>query len=145
MTTITSYLPPFRTADTTDRTYFLRGALRLDAVVTGLNGVAYLAAAGPLHDLLGASPGTLRAIGAFLLAFAVALGVIASRATVSRAAVAVVIVANAVWVVDSLVVARREMFDLSTAGVVWTFAQAAVVAGFAALEYVGLRRATTAV
>ena len=31
----------------------LRPVLLLDAAVTGLNGVAYLVAAGPLEDLLG--------------------------------------------------------------------------------------------
>lgn len=35
----------------------LRTVLRLDAAVTGLNGLAYLALAGPLEDLLGLAPG----------------------------------------------------------------------------------------
>ena len=48
----------------------LRTALKLDAVVTGANGAAYLAAAAPLSDLLGLSETLLRATGAFLLAFA---------------------------------------------------------------------------
>ena len=38
----------------------LRTALKLDAVVTGANGAAYLVAAGPLEDLLGLSPALLR-------------------------------------------------------------------------------------
>ena len=34
----------------------LRTALKLDAIVTGANGAAYLVAAGRLEDLLGLSP-----------------------------------------------------------------------------------------
>ena len=45
----------------------LRLALLLDAAVTGANGVAYLAAAGPLGDLLGLPAGLLRGFGAVLL------------------------------------------------------------------------------
>lgn len=37
------------------RRTLLRDVMRLDAVVTGANGVAYLALAGPLSDLLGLS------------------------------------------------------------------------------------------
>ena len=34
----------------------LRLILKLDAVVTGVNGIAYLALANPLADLLGVAP-----------------------------------------------------------------------------------------
>src|SRR5215213_6205251 len=52
----------------------LRTALTLDAGVTAANGAAYLALAGPLHDLLGLSEGLLRSAGAFLLVYASAAG-----------------------------------------------------------------------
>ena len=64
---------------TTRRTPLLRLALKLDAIVTGANGAAYLIAAGPLGDLLGLSPALLRGTGAFLLAFAAAVYVTATR------------------------------------------------------------------
>lgn len=48
----------------------IRVALKLDAVVTGANGAAYLAAAGVLDGPLGLPEGFLRATGAFLIVFA---------------------------------------------------------------------------
>ena len=50
---------------------------------------------------------------------------------------------NALWVVDSLVVAAAGWFDLTTVGTVCVVVQAAVVAGLAVAEYAGLRRART--
>ena len=64
----------------------LRTALTLDAGVTAANGAAYLALAGPLHDLLGLSETVLRGAGAFLLVYALAVGVLASRPRPARAA-----------------------------------------------------------
>ncbi|MET0161737.1 MAG: hypothetical protein ABW204_03705, partial [Microbacteriaceae bacterium] len=52
----------------------LRTALTLDAGVTAANGAAYLALAGPLGDLLGLSETVLRGAGAFLLVYALAVG-----------------------------------------------------------------------
>ena len=46
---------------------------RLDAVVTGANGAAYLLGASLLDGPLGLSPGLLRGVGAFLLVYAAAV------------------------------------------------------------------------
>jgi hypothetical protein len=69
----------------------LRAVMRLDATVTGANGVAYLALAGPLEDLLGLSPALLRGVGAFLVAFAVFVALAGTRVPLA------VIVANVAW------------------------------------------------
>ena len=66
------------------RDHQVRLALKLDAVVTGVNGAAYLVAAAPLGDLLGLSPALLRGVGAFLVAFAAGIWVAATRAKLSR-------------------------------------------------------------
>ncbi len=92
----------------------LRPALRLDAVVTGVNGAGYLLGAPLLDGPLGLSTGLLRSVGAFLLAYAAAVWLVAARRRISGAAVEAVIGANALW--------------------------AAVVAGFAAVQLIGLRR-----
>ena len=63
----------------------LRLALKLDAVVTGANGAAYLALAGPLEDLLGVDAALLRGVGAFLLVFAAFVAYVATRPEVPRA------------------------------------------------------------
>jgi hypothetical protein len=117
----------------------LRTALTLDAGVTAANGLAYLAFAGPLHDLLGLSESVLRGAGAFLLVYA--LGVLAARPAPAKAAVVAVIAGNAIWAIDSVVAALAGWGDPTTAGAVWMVLQAIVVAGFAALQLAGLKRA----
>jgi len=119
----------------------LRTALTLDAGVTAANGAAYLALAGPLGDLLGLSETVLRGAGAFLLVYALAVGALASRPRPARAAVVAVIAGNAIWAIDSVVAALAGWGDPTTAGTVWMVLQALVVAGFAALQLAGLKRA----
>jgi hypothetical protein len=118
----------------------LRPVLKLDAVVTGANGAAYLVAAGPLGELLGLSETLLRATGALLLAFAAVVWITGSRREIPRAPVYAIVVANAVWAADSLVAAIAGWGDPTTAGTVWIVLQAIVVAAFAELQLTGLRR-----
>ena len=117
----------------------LRLALKLDAVVTGANGAAYLAAAGPLEDLLGVDAAVLRPIGAFLVLFAAAVWFTSTRVEVSRAAVWAIALANIAWAVGSIGFAAVGISSPTTVGTVWIVLQALVVAGFAALQ-LALRR-----
>ena len=93
----------------TRRRPFLRLALKLDALVTGANGAAYLVAAGPLGELLGLSPALLRGTGAFLVAFAAAVWLTATRPSIPRGAVHAIVAANAIWAIDSIVAAIAEL------------------------------------
>jgi hypothetical protein len=128
MTTTTSPAP----------TSLLRLALRLDAVVTGANGAAYLLAAPLLADLLGLPASWLRGVGAFLLLFGVAVWPVAARP--ARTAVEAVVAANALWVAGSVAVVLAGLGSPTTIGAVWLVLQAAVVAAFAVLQAAGLRR-----
>ncbi|MGK5112554.1 MULTISPECIES: hypothetical protein [unclassified Geodermatophilus] len=116
----------------------LRLALRLDAVVTGLNGAAYLLAAGPLADLLGLPDGVLRGVGVFLLVYAAAVWLVGDRPVAP--AVRTVVGANLLWAAGSVVVVIADLGTPSTVGAVWLVLQAAVVAAFAVLQAAGLRR-----
>jgi hypothetical protein len=116
----------------------LRPALRLDAVVTGLNGAAYLAAASLLDDPLGLSPGLLRGAGAFLLVFAAAVWLVTRRPR--SWAVETVVAFNLAWAVGSVVAVLTDLFTPTTVGAAWLVLQAVVVAAFAALQLAGLRR-----
>jgi hypothetical protein len=116
----------------------LRMALGLDAVVTGINGAVYLAAAGPVGDLLGLEPTLLRGLGAFLLAFAAFVAVTATRP--AQSAVLAIVAGNVIWAADSIVAAIAGWGSPSTAGTVWIVLQAIVVAAFAELQLIGLRR-----
>jgi hypothetical protein len=117
-----------------------RAALGLDAVVTGANGVAYLAAASLLDEPLGMPAGFLRGVGAFLIVFAACVACVATRRQINRTAVYAVIALNALWVVDSIALAAFGWYDPTTGGSVWAILQAGVVAGFAALQAYAIRR-----
>ena len=114
----------------------LRTALKLDAVVTGANGAAYLVAAGPLEDLLGLSPALLRSIGVFLLLFSAAVWTVAARPQVSTSAALAVIAVNVLWAADSIAFLLSGVSDPTTVGAIWIVMQALVVAGFAGLQAV---------
>ncbi len=116
-------------------------ALRLDAVVTAANGAAYLAAAGPLSDLLGLDATLLRVVGAGLLAFAAIVWLVASARRMARPAPMTIIGLNAAWAIGSIAAVLADLGTPTTAGAVWMIAQALVVAGFAELQLTGLRRA----
>ncbi|GAA2459854.1 hypothetical protein GCM10010191_95250 [Actinomadura vinacea] len=118
----------------------LRLALRLDAVVTGVNGLAYLALAGPLEDLLGLGAGTGRALGAFLLAYAAAVWAVSMPREPRRTAVSAVIEVNLLWTVLSVAAVVTGWLSLTTAGAAWAILQALVVLGFAALQFGAKRR-----
>ncbi|WP_192809490.1 hypothetical protein [Actinomadura rudentiformis] len=118
----------------------MKVALRLDAVVTGANGLAYLALAGPLDDLLGLSTAHSYALGAFLLAYAAAVWAISVPARANRVAVTAVIEANLLWTVLSVVTVVAGWLSLNAVGATWAILQAGTVAGFAGVQYLALRR-----
>lgn len=121
-------------ARTTEPQLILRRILALDAVVTGANGVVYAVAPGPVGRLLGVDEGLLLGIGLFLAAFGVAVGLLASRPSPPVPAVTLLIDANLLWAVLSLV-ALALWFDPTTAGAVWIPLQALIVAGFGVLQW----------
>ncbi|WP_018350521.1 hypothetical protein [Longispora albida] len=119
----------------------LRTALRLDSVVTTGNGLAYLAFAGPLHELLGPSAGLLRALGILLILYGAAVMLVSLPAAISRAATWTVVAVNGLWTVASIAELLAGGLDTTTAGSVWVVLQALTVGGFAGLQFLGLRSA----
>lgn len=125
-------------ARTAEPLTMLRRFLALDAVVTGANGLAYVAASGPLGRLLGVDPTLLLWLGVFLLAYAADVGWLASRREPSAFLTRVVIETNVAWVALS-VAALAFWLTPTTAGVVWGLMQAGTVAAFAAVQFGALR------
>jgi hypothetical protein len=123
----------------------LRTALRVDAAVTGLNGAGYLVAAPLLDDVLGMPAGLLAGIGGFLLAFAVTVWAVGARPTISSGGAVAVVGANLLWVVASFAVVVGGWGTPTTLGTGWIVLQAAVVAGFAVAQSLGLRNRARAV
>lgn len=117
----------------------LRNALRGNAAFSSACGLISIAGATPLAGALGTGPPySLVALGAQLLVFAAFLVWLASRPAIRPALALAVVAADALWVVGTL--------PLLVAGVLtptgsWTaFAIAQVVAVFAGVQYVGVRR-----
>ncbi|MEV4750301.1 hypothetical protein AB0K21_28390 [Streptosporangium sp. NPDC049248] len=128
------------TVRTTDAK-LLRFALRLDAMGTGANGAVYVVVAAIFGEMFGLPAVFLYPIGAFLVAFAAAVFFLASRPTVSRAAVGVVMAVNIAWVAASAELLIAGWFPLTGLGTALVIAQAVVVAGFTGLQFAGLRKA----
>ena len=126
---------------TTARTDLLRLALAADAAVTGANAVAYLAGAFVIDSLLGVPAEALLVLGAFLALYGALVLRLATRQAISRAGTVAVIGANVAWAAASLLVLGLDTFTPDAAGQVWIAVQAVAVAGFAALQWIGLRRA----
>ncbi|WP_433757732.1 hypothetical protein [Nocardia sp. CA-135398] len=119
----------------------LRASLRLDAVVTTVNGLAYLALSGPLDSLLGLDSEIGIPIGIFLTLYGVGVALVGMTKTINTKAAAVVAAGNAAWVVVSLAALVEGALELNLVGSIWTVMQAATVGGFAALQYLGIRKA----
>ena len=118
----------------------LRGALKLDAVVTGAIAVAVAGGAALLSGGLGVPVAFLVAVGVFLAAYAGAVWHLATRPAMPVPGVWAVIGLNAVWAVDSLLLLAFDGFSPTLAGQLVIAVQAVGVLGFAALQLVGLRR-----
>lgn len=82
----------------------------------------------------------LLGVGVFLVAYGAGVLFLGTRPVVNRMFVGVVVLGNLLWVVDSVFTAEAGWFPITTLGVVVVLAQAAAVAGFAALQVLGLRR-----
>jgi hypothetical protein len=133
-----------RTTASTTNVLTLRNVLLLDAVLTGANGLAYVAGATVLDSLLGPSPAVLIGLGVFMLAYAATAAFLGTRRPVSRLGVGLIADGNILWAIASLAVVGFGWLGLTTAGSVWTLIQAALVVGFAALQLAALRRAPAA-
>ncbi len=123
---------------TTEPQVMLRRFLVLDAVVTGVNGLAYAVASGPLGRLLGVDAGLLLGLGVLLVVYAGGVGYLGSRPQPSSGAVKAVVDTNLAWALGSIV-ALVLWFEPSTAGAVWIPLQALTVGGFAVLQWSALR------
>lgn len=135
----TSRTDPVTSTGPSARRSLLRTALALDALVAGVNGAAYLSGAAMLHEQIGLPPALLRVLGGFLLAYGLALGLLATRPQIRRDLAWAVVAVNAVWAADSLLLVALDWGTPTTAGAAWIALQALVVVGFASAQRAGLR------
>lgn len=122
---------------------FLRFVLFADAATCILTGLLMTVGGSLLVGLTGLPSDLLVYAGIFLLPFAALLIFLGTRREVSSAAVWAVIVLNVLWTLDSFLLLASGWVTPTTFGYAFVIFQAVGVAGFAALEYIGLRRIST--
>jgi glucose uptake protein GlcU len=124
---------------------FLRRALLADAFISAATGLLMLIGANVLASLLGLPEALLRYAGLVLLPYGALVAYIATREQLRRWAVWAVIIANAIWAVDSIILLLSGWLTPNALGYAFIIFQALVVAAFAEIQYIGLRRSMTTV
>ncbi|MDC8981507.1 hypothetical protein [Mycobacterium marinum] len=124
-------------SDSTDA--LLRFAMRADATLTGLMGLALATAADPISSLTGLTSAQEYSIGAFFVLYGLLVFGLAAIPNLRRAGIGVV-VGNLVYTVGAIVAA--ELVPMTGIGVAATLASGVFTAAFAGLQYLGVRRIT---
>ncbi|OBG83508.1 hypothetical protein A5699_03875 [Mycobacterium sp. E802] len=125
------------TATQTQTDSLLRLAMRLDAVLVGISGIALLAAAGWFADLTGLPTSVEYGVGIFSVVYGIAVFALAGIERVRPAGIGTVI-ANAACTVIAL--AAVFTMTLTTAGVVVVIVTGLYTLVMAELQYVGVKR-----
>ena len=107
---------------------FLRRAIQGDAIITGAMAVLLVAAAGLLGPLLNLPESFLREVGIFLVVYAALVGFLGTRELMPKAAVWLVIAANAIWAIDSIALLFTGWVSPNMLGQAFVVAQALSVA-----------------
>lgn len=136
--TAISGLPTRHLYDATDS--LLRFAMRADATLTGLVGLAIAFAADPLSSLTGLTSIQEYSVGVFFVLCGLAVFSLAALPNLRRAGIGVV-VANIVFTLAAIVAVGA--LPLTAAGMTATLAGGVYTAAFAGLQYLGVRRLAT--
>ncbi|PQD99260.1 hypothetical protein CYL16_17700 [Mycobacterium sp. EPG1] len=121
------------------RSGLLRFAMRLDAVLVGITGIPFVAAAGWLSSLTGIPVAVEYSLGVFFLAYGVVVYRLAGLDRVRPGAIAT-IAANALFTVGFVGAEVAGIWPLTGWGVGLLLGGALYTAVIGAVQYVGLRR-----
>jgi hypothetical protein len=124
---------------TTTRDSFLRFALRLDAVISGLMGVVGVALAPWIAELSGTTPAFEYTLSALFIVYGVAVVALSRRPSVRQTGVACAI-GNLVYTAAAVIMVLADVFPLTTTGIVATLGSGVFTLVMADLQYLGLRR-----
>lgn len=115
----------------------LRFAMRLDATLTGLGGLAIALLADPISSLTGLTAPQEYSVGAFFVLYGLVVFSLAALPNLRRAGIGVV-VGNVVFTVAALLAAESVLMTVT--GVAATLVSGVYTAFFAWLQYQGVRR-----
>ena len=117
----------------------LRFAMRADAVLTGLAGIAGIPLANWMAEISGTTPAIEYALSAFFIAYGVVVLALAQLPAVRTPGFAVAC-ANVAYTVAAVAFVVSGIMPLTTTGVVLTLATGVYTLVFAELQYQGVRR-----
>ena len=120
---------------------WLKRILFVDAAATGGLGLALLTAAEWLSGLFGIQAALLQVAGVVLVPFAALLTWAALQHAPSRRLLLALIVGNALWVIDSVLLLFTPWVSPNSLGLTFVLGQAVAVAVLTGGEFVGARRA----
>ena len=126
-------------ATTNAKDSLLRFALRLDAVASGVIGVAGLALAPRIAEWSGTTAAFEYSLSAFFVVYGVAVFALSRMRTVRTWGV-LIAVGNVVFTVAAVALVLADVMPLTTTGVVLTLASGVFTLAMADLQYLGLRR-----
>jgi uncharacterized protein YjeT (DUF2065 family) len=118
----------------------LRRAFLLDTVASGMMALLLSFGAGELAPLLDLPEQLLRETGLFLIAYTALVGWLATRQSMPKALVMIVITGNAAWTLAGIALLFSGTVTPNWLGQVFVVAQAMVPGALAELQYIGLRR-----
>lgn len=124
----------------------LRNTLRANGVFSTLSGIVFILGAGQVASFLGVDSASslILMTGIILLGYAAVLFQQSARPTLDTRVGWLAFTLDILWVAGSWIVLAADAFGLSAQGRWGVLIVADIVAVFAVLEYVGLRRLTRA-
>jgi len=122
----------------------LRQALVADATTSAAFGLMLLIGAGALSGIFGLPDMLLRIAGLILLPYAAFIGWLGLREQIRKPVAWAVVLGNALWVLDSVLLLASGWVTPTSAGYAFVIAQALAVLMYAEFQYMGLRRSTEA-
>jgi hypothetical protein len=123
-----------------DASTFLRRALLADAIFSGVAALGFTFGASAFAALFNLPDALLRETGLFLIAYTALVGWLASRTTLAKPLVLLVVIGNAAWTVGSIALLFSGAVSPNFAGELMVVAQAIATGVFAELQFLGLRK-----
>ena len=124
---------------------FLRNVLFADAATCAACGLLLAAGSGFLQKLLGLPGSMMFYAGLSLFPFTAFLLYAATRKSLSKTFVWLIIGLNLLWTIDSFLLLASGYVEPTTFGYIFVILQAIGVLAFADLEFIGLRKAEVVV